>query len=353
MPSVVTRVTESRTRNQVASSYLAISLFTHTTTFSDSLTVKMSVSDRGYTLLLTHLHNPTSTLPLPTIQGALAHHLATLSPLPTPLAATAISSPFFLSQPLTHTKLTSLSTAFRHATHLKFRALRDANKSRSGFSSLFRKTLNGAVGQWVTDVVKGVQGGHPVLRLACCSGLLLGVEDLKQSDHLEVGRCGLENETVVSLAEVMDTYAFGVTSGTPTGVEEWEREFQPAGQGKLPSLPGITCFNNMPRRSFIGFNSRISIITSSIPSETQGSSPTCPCSRSHLNHLCHLQVRHFPILHLPVNISYARTTCSHIIFIASCSNTTVNVFLPAYRLDSLHFSVHSQHPRTPARLSHI
>ena len=200
----------------------------------------MSVSDRGYALLLTHLHNPTSTLLLPTIQGALAHHLATLSPLPTPLAATAVSSPFFLSQPLTHTKLTSLLTAFRHATHLKFRALRDADKSRSGFSSLFRKTLNGALSQWVIDVVKGVQGGHPVLRLACCSGLLLGVEDLKQSDHLEVGRSGLENETVVSLAEVMDTYAFGVTSGTPTGVEEWEREFQPAGQGELPSMPRIT-----------------------------------------------------------------------------------------------------------------
>jgi hypothetical protein len=237
MPSVVTRVTESR--NQVTS-FPAIGLFAHTTTFRDSLTVKMSVSDRGYTILLTHLHNPTSTLSLPTIQGALAHHLATLSPLPTPLAATAISSPFFLSQPLTHTKLTSLLTAFRHATHLKFRALRDADKSRSGFSALFRKTLNGAMGQWVTDVIKGVQGGHPVLRLACCSGLLLGVEDLKQSDHLEVGRSGLENETVVSLAEVMDTYAFGVTSGTPTGVEEWEREFQPAGQGELPSVPRTT-----------------------------------------------------------------------------------------------------------------
>jgi hypothetical protein len=94
-----------------------------------------------YTILLTHLHNNTSSkLPLSTIQGALAHHLATALPLPTPLAATAISLPPHLSQPFTNEKLQSFSTAFRHATHLKYRAFADAVNSRSTLSTLLGKS---------------------------------------------------------------------------------------------------------------------------------------------------------------------------------------------------------------------
>lgn len=127
--------------------------------------------------------------------------------------------PLFLSLPIPLARLRfhrhlSLSAAHTHEANLAFYGIQTCNPSQisctsvcrevaiglqaSSFSALFLKTLNGAVGQWVTDVVKGVQGGHPVLRLACCSGLLLVVEDLKQSDHLEVGRSGLENETVIS-----------------------------------------------------------------------------------------------------------------------------------------------------------
>lgn len=198
----------------------------------------MATSDRGYTILLSHLHNPTSKLPLATIQGALAHHLATASPLPTPLAATAISSPFYLSQPFTYQKLQSFATAFRHATHLKYRSLVEGAKTRSKISTLLGRSTQAVIGQWVTDVSKGVRGGHPVLRLAALSGLLLGVEDVKIGDRIEkkegidVGsaRSGVEDETVVALAEVMDTYAYRVSSSS-SGVEEWEREFQPAGQG--------------------------------------------------------------------------------------------------------------------------
>ncbi|KAF8904131.1 hypothetical protein CPB84DRAFT_1814520 [Gymnopilus junonius] len=176
----------------------------------------MATSDSGYTILLAHLHDPTSKLSLGTLQGALAHHLATTLPIPTPLAATAISSPFYLSQP--------------------FRA-----KTRSKLSSILGRTMQAAMGQWVTDVSKGVHGGHPVLRLAALSGLLLGVEDVKIGDRkvkkegIDVGsaRSGVEDETIVALAEVMDTYAYGVSSSSSNGVEEWEREFQPAGQDIL------------------------------------------------------------------------------------------------------------------------
>ncbi|KAF8969004.1 hypothetical protein BDZ97DRAFT_1797362 [Flammula alnicola] len=214
----------------------------------------MSSPDRGYTILLSHLHNTASNLPLSTIQGALAHQLATISPLPTPLAATAITSPLYLSQPFTHAKLQSFSTAFRHATHLKYRALVDSAKTRSKIQALLGRSMQVVMGQWVTDVLKGVHGGHPVLRLASCSGILLGVEDLKlgekseKREGIDVGcaRSEVEDETVVALAEVMDTYAYGFGSGASSiGVEEWEKEFQPAGQDIL-SLALILASQSLP-----------------------------------------------------------------------------------------------------------
>lgn len=212
-----------------------------------TLQARMATTDRGYTILLSHLHDPASKLPLATIQGALAQHLATASPLPTPLAATAISSPLFLSQPFTHQKLQSFSTAFRHATHLKYRSSLEKAKTRSKISSLLGRTLQAALGQWVTDVSKGVHGGHPVLRLAALSGLLLGVQDVKAGDvqekqeGIDVGRAksGVEDETIVALAEVMDAYAYGAGTSSSSGVEEWEREFQPAGQGTFSDVCGV------------------------------------------------------------------------------------------------------------------
>ncbi|TFK24406.1 hypothetical protein FA15DRAFT_669639 [Coprinopsis marcescibilis] len=208
--------------------------------------------DRGYTLLLNHIHNPATKLPLKTIQGALSHHLATLSPSPTPLAATAISAPFFLSQPITDEKLNSLSIAFRHATHLKYRALVQAERKRSKLEGLFKPSILAAVDYWAKDVVKGLQGGHPVLRLACCSGLLLSVDDLTHptkefGEGLDTrsARGVVEDESILALAEVMDTYAFTNAHGTPSFVEEWEKEFQPAGQDLL-SLALIFASQSFP-----------------------------------------------------------------------------------------------------------
>ena len=196
----------------------------------------------GYTILLSHLHNPATNLAVSTIQGALAYQLANVSPLPTSLVALTISSPFYLSQPFTYPKLNSLCTAFRHAIHLKYRALVESHKHRSTIGSLFGRTLRTALGQWVTEVLKGLQGGHAVLRLASCTGLLLGIEDLKvgESDDnmkgIDLGnaaRFAVEDEIVVAVAEVMDTYASGFGSSSSNGIEEWEKEFQPAGQGKF------------------------------------------------------------------------------------------------------------------------
>ena len=110
----------------------------------------MSSSDRGYAILLTHLHNTSSKLPLSTIKGALAHHLATVLLLPTPLAAAAILLPLYLSQPFTNEKLQSFSTAFKHATHLKYRALVDAVNSRSTLSTLLGRSMQAVIGEWVS-----------------------------------------------------------------------------------------------------------------------------------------------------------------------------------------------------------
>ena len=196
------------------------------------------MSDQGYTVLLSHLHNPATKLAVSTIQGALSYHLANVSPLPTPLAALTVSSPFYLSQPFTYPKLHSLCTAFRHAIHLKYRAYVESHKNRSAMRSVFGRTLRTALGQWVAEVLKGLQGGHAVLRLASCTGLLLGIEDVKVGGSDMIGidlgnaRFSVEDEIVVAVAEVMDAYAYGFGSSSSNDIEEWEKEFQPAGQGK-------------------------------------------------------------------------------------------------------------------------
>ncbi|KAF9010153.1 hypothetical protein BDQ17DRAFT_1299826 [Cyathus striatus] len=211
----------------------------------------MAGQDRAYTSLLSHLHNPSSSLPFSAIQAALAHHLANLSPLPTPLAATAVSSPLYLSQPLTQAKIQSLSISFRHAVHLKYRALVDNHERRSILESVFGSNMQSSMGNWINATVKGIQGGHPVLRLACCSGLLLGVEDLKAAEkpsgeRLEVGwaRGNVEDELALALAEVIDTYAYTYNSEA-TSAEEWESEFQQGGQAIL-SLALIMAAQSLP-----------------------------------------------------------------------------------------------------------
>jgi hypothetical protein len=221
------------------------------------------MSDRGYTILLSHLHNPATKLALSAIQGALAYQLANVSPLPTPLAALTVSSPFYLSQPFTYPKLHSLSTAFRHAVHLKYRTSVESHNKRSTMGSLFGRPLCTALGQWVTDVLKGLQGGHAVLRLASSTGLLLGVEDLMVAGsgkgiYLDNARSAVEDEILVAVAEVMDAYAYGFGSSSSNGIEEWEKEFQPAGQGKLvffkfksANLSSLFCFT---RYSLFGIN---------------------------------------------------------------------------------------------------
>ncbi|KAF8208718.1 hypothetical protein K438DRAFT_1961289 [Mycena galopus ATCC 62051] len=184
------------------------------------------MSSPGYANLLAHLHNQSTSLPLPTIQSALAHHLSKLSPLPTPLAASVVSSPLFSVHPFSHPKLQTLLTAFRHATHLKYRASKDAEENKSTVGAVFSRGTAARVKQWTRAVLKGLKGGQPILRLACCGGLLAGLEDLRNAaEHpLEIGCSHLEDEIVIAVAESIDVYAHAASSAGG-----WEAEFQPRG----------------------------------------------------------------------------------------------------------------------------
>lgn len=169
------------------------------------------------TLLLTHLQNTNPNVPFPTLIAALSHHLAVDQPSPTPLAAAAVSSPFFVAYPQTHERLQGLVNAFRHAVHLKRKALaKDSEEGWSFSKAIFSKSVEAGVREWVRGVLRGLQGGQAVIRLACCVGLLLGVKQLGETG---VSFAQVEDEVVIALAEVVDDYSIEVG--------EWEKEFWP------------------------------------------------------------------------------------------------------------------------------
>ncbi|KAJ3976861.1 hypothetical protein EV361DRAFT_789464 [Lentinula raphanica] len=184
----------------------------------------------AYSNLLQHLHRAQPTLPLETIQSALAFHIANQSPLPTPLAATAITSPLFLTHPLNLSRLQVLSNSFRHALHLKYTLF---SGPRQGF---FERSNSTRLTEWTSSLMKGLQGGDSLLRLAAASGVLQGLDDLRTQAKVNSSGTGLDNshpantypvlgaikakvedEVVIAFAELMDQE--GVA-------REWESEFQ-------------------------------------------------------------------------------------------------------------------------------
>ena len=174
-----------------------------------------TIPPREYTVLLTHLHKTSSSLPLQTHQSLISHFLAQ-TPTPTPLTATVISSPLF--RPFAHAKLTALVTAFRHAVHLRLKALQDEE------SSLFTRGIRPRMSEWVRGLLKGFKGGQAVIRFVCAGGILLGLEDLKAKSRTDpVGgnvRAKTEDELIIALTEITELY--GVPKDTV-----WEKEFQP------------------------------------------------------------------------------------------------------------------------------
>ncbi|KAI6114154.1 hypothetical protein F5141DRAFT_1195176 [Pisolithus sp. B1] len=190
----------------------------------------MSASERGYSVLLSSLHRASApTPPLSTLQGLIVHYLARLSPAPTPLAATIVGSPLF--RPFSLIKLDALKTSFRHAVHTKLHLLKDAP------TGLFLPSLNVQLNAWLVAILKGLEGGHAITRLACCSGLLLGVEDILKhlpSKQRDV-ESSVQDEIVLAFADVIDLF---------TSSDSWGKEFRPeteAGEEDALTLSLITC----------------------------------------------------------------------------------------------------------------
>lgn len=183
------------------------------------------MADRGYINLLSHLNRAAATLPLETIQASIAHYLAHVQPLPTAFTAIVISSQLFRA--LSLPKLEALSTAFRHGVHFKFKLLQDEP------GGLFSRSMRGKLGEWVHSVLKGLQGGQTMLRLAAYDGLLLGLEDLESEVNAKEGRMRgkVEEELVVALAEAMDMYPLNASS------VGWEKEFVPSAGHQTESTP--------------------------------------------------------------------------------------------------------------------
>ncbi|TFK68447.1 hypothetical protein BDN72DRAFT_681562 [Pluteus cervinus] len=198
-------------------------------------------TDPGYRALLDHLHTSELRVSLPTLQAALAQQLATTSPSPTPLTATVISSPIFSTEPFVYHRLHALSTAFRHAVHLRFRVLTDG-KQHAQSSVFFRVSLRTELKQWVQAVVQGLQGGNPAIRTASCSGLLLGFEDLKAEFALELDCSVVDDELLVGLASVLDSYP----PDRPGDTNPWERELLPSQSTDVLSFVLIIASQSIP-----------------------------------------------------------------------------------------------------------
>ncbi|KAJ3796685.1 hypothetical protein GGU11DRAFT_685296 [Lentinula aff. detonsa] len=165
----------------------------------------------AYSNLLQHLHRAQPALPLETIQAALAFHIANQNPLPTPLAATAITSPLFLSHPFTLSRLQVLSNSFRHALHLKFTLVSGPRLS------FFEGSISTRLTEWTKSLMKGLQGGNSLLRLAAAGGVLQGLQDLQTQAkaNSSIGMNSMEDEVVIAFAEVIDQEGVG---------REWENQ---------------------------------------------------------------------------------------------------------------------------------
>ena len=237
-------------------------------------------------LLLTHLQNSKPKIPLPTLFGALSHHLSVDLPSPAPLAAATVSSPFFLASPHTHEKLQGLVSVFRHALKAKRQALVQSYEERwTVTKAIFSRSVQSGVEAWVMEVVKGLQGGRAVLRLSCLVGLLLGFKDLAgtQGDVTRV-----EDEIVVALAEVMDIHTQTVNAS------DWEKEFQPHDDGAahtslLELFIQVHSYRPVP---LIDSHSGFTITTSPSNSETTSSTPSASQSSFNLSDFLRIRPRH-------------------------------------------------------------
>ena len=244
-------------------------------------------TDRVYTSLLHQLHRPSATiLTQPDdLQPSIAYYLAHVrkgqldGQSPTPLAAAIVSSSLFQFPDQMDVeaisgdgRLETLLKAFRHAVHHKAHTLLrkpdPSNPSASApssnpygvLSSTFSLPPEAELSTWTREVLNGLQGGQSVVRFACLGGLLVGLEDLERQktvrkaepngsqaldETVSVGRHTrgrVEEEVIVALAEVMETYPLPLDDQLAKGGPrlDWESEFvQNASRATGRSKPSL------------------------------------------------------------------------------------------------------------------
>ena len=232
-------------------------------------------TDRGYTSLLHHLHQPSAAIltQLDGFQTSIAYYLAygqkgqPNGQTPTPLAAAIVGSSAFQFTDQTDAetisgRLEMLLKAFRHAVHYKVHALlgkpdpanpttsNSGSNSQSLLSSVFSLPVESKLSTWTRDILNGLQGGPSVVRFACLGGLLVGLEDLeRQKAARKAGRVTdtdgkgevdevvavrrrtrgkVEEEVIVALAEVMEAYPLPLNdryANKGAKRSDWESEF--------------------------------------------------------------------------------------------------------------------------------
>jgi hypothetical protein len=242
----------------------------------------VTIPPREYTILLSHLRKPSSSLPLSTHQSLISHFLAQ-TPTPTPLTATVISSPLF--RPFSHAKLSTLITAFRHAVHLRLKALEEEERS------IFTRGIPPRMAEWARGLTKGFKGGQAVIRFVCAGGILLGLKDLKEKLGTDPGggsvRAKTEDELIIALTEIMELY------GAPKD-SAWEDEFQPEtehGECELPVL--FILHPHQPTASGCALSHFVvcgSALASCVLGTHQGLATLCKSRRIYISFIAQLQL---------------------------------------------------------------
>lgn len=168
--------------------------------------------DENYRRLLTLLQSSAEKLH-PAVVPAAAELLGRLPvPLPTTLAASIVASPVW-----NDSSLSSVLLAFRHAVHYKVKILLEPTPSALSLSP----SPSWQYRTWIRAICSGLHHGRHDIRFSALSGVLLGMEDVK--DQLEAwgARNNVEDEVIISFADCFDILYSGGS---------WSSEILPPGR---------------------------------------------------------------------------------------------------------------------------
>jgi hypothetical protein len=171
----------------------------------------LSVEDRQYLSLLSHLRKPSPKVPVQTIKSTLPYYLAHLAiEHVTTLTATALASGYWL--PVSVDAALTFGSAFRHAFIAKLKNIEE--EKRNSIFSLTR-SVQSQLRTWVQAVLKGSSSGNVYLRLCIYGGVNSGILDVQHSI-----------EGLGSLASTtQNAFVAAVASDFQDNTSSWNAEF--------------------------------------------------------------------------------------------------------------------------------